>query len=212
MSVSTTRDALIDALTALEGQHITKTDAEDVGRKVSEYHGAYIEANPDDEEGFFELVDRTDPIENALDAYAARDETPSSEAVETMCDLLRGDVEPEEATEFLPQPTIDELSSPLDDNPELQDALAKSMAGRIPEFQEDRGDTVYCEKCDGEYDFTPSVLSVHNMRRHEYHPDIYDYDDPPRTCSECGAETTFTGAESVTGVELKACTECGEFQ
>lgn len=54
----------------------------------------------------------------------------------------------------------------------LEDALRQSMAGRIPEIQDVvDGDTVYCQPCDCELDFTPSVLQPHNARRHP------EYDD-----------------------------------
>lgn len=49
----------------------------------------------------------------------------------------------------------------------LEKAMRQAMSGRIDEFQRivDE-DTVYCEPCETELDWTPSVLQVHNSRRH----------------------------------------------
>lgn len=94
----------------------------------------------------------------------------------------------------------------------LQDAMRQAMSGRIKEFQpivDD--DTVFCEKCDGEYDWTPSVLSIHNMRRHEYHPDTYNYEN--WECHYCGTKGKFERATGILGTEnLRSCSECGELQ
>lgn len=48
----------------------------------------------------------------------------------------------------------------------LETAMRQAMSGRR-EFQHivDE-DTVYCEPCETELDWTPSVLQVHNSRRH----------------------------------------------
>lgn len=105
----------------------------------------------------------------------------------------------------------EEVESILENRPELQKSLRKAMSGLIPEFQvEINDDTVYCQRCDGEYDFTPSVLSLHNMRRHEYVDDVYDYDS--RACSDCGSIGNFEGTEGQTGVLLLTCSECGYLQ
>lgn len=99
---------------------------------------------------------------------------------------------------------------PLPDS--LRRGIRQAMAGLIPEHQEVvDDDTVYCRPCRAEYDYTPSVLSVHNMRRHEYHPDIYDYESYGE-CRTCGEATAYERAESENGTGLKACSECGALQ
>jgi len=207
MSLTTTRTKLADALTSLEGVQVQTSHRKDIGRLVTDYHRTFVDANPDDKEGFYELVDHTDPIEDALHAYEVRQTIPNSREVEVMVELLHQNYSPSEAMEELPQPTLDERDSPLDD-PNLRDALNKSLAGIIPDFQEPVEDEtkVYCEKCDATYEYTISVLSVHNMRRHEYHPDTYDYSN--QECKYCGETTSFKGVSTKTRTELKACTEC----
>lgn len=94
----------------------------------------------------------------------------------------------------------------------LQDSLRKAMSGRIPEFQQEiDDDTVYCEKCGYEVDYTPSVLSVHNLRRHEWHDDIYDMES--RECSSDSCNGNLTGTIGHMGTEgLIRCEQCGELQ
>ena len=60
---------------------------------------------------------------------------------------------------------------------DLELALRQSMSLLIPEIQEEVDDyTVYCEPCGNEYDYTPSVLALHNLRHHEEYLDDNDSD------------------------------------
>lgn len=159
-------ERLCEDLRNLAGREVTENDTEWIGWRAAKLDQVEV-ASGRVEELVNEAWNRTYPVEEALDALCIRGEVLTEAHAEVMMAVLRGDISRDEAEEHLPSRTTDEVGDPFNGNEAMQKSFRQSITPVLPFQQEDaEADVVYCEECDVELDWTPSVLDVHNMRRH----------------------------------------------